>query len=268
MTRIPLPHGPLLTIPSREAFVDRRYLPVLAAATAALTALATLPGAASAQGFLFGPPRGAIGFRAGITFARAGSDVFDFMRQQLTVERSDFDAPTLALELSLGRDPQIESFLALAFARSAKGSEFRDYVDQEDLPIEQKTTLAQLSVTAGGRLYLVRRGRQIGTLAWIPARTAPYLGLGLGFVHYRFVQEGDFVDYEDLSIFRDRFDSEGWTPTVQALAGLDFRLAAAASLAAEARLVYASAKLDDDFVGFDKIDLSGIQTTLGARWRF
>lgn len=248
--------------------MDRRLVPVLAAAAAALSALVTLPGAASAQGFLFGPPRGSIGLRGGITFARAGSDIFDFARQQLTLERGDFDAPTLALELSLGRDPQIESFLTLAFARSAEWSEFRDYVDQDDLPIEQKTALSQLSVTAGGRLYLVRRGRQIGTLAWIPARTAPYLGLGLGLVYYRFVQEGDFVDYEDLSIFHDRFDSKGWTPTVQALAGVDFRLATAASLVAEARLVHASAKLGDDFVGFDKIDLSGLQTTLGVRWRF
>lgn len=260
---------PLVNVSELEAFVDRRLLHMLGvAALTAFTALPALPQAASAQGFLFGPPRGSVSVRGGMTLARAGSDIFDFVRQQLTLERSDFDAPLVAVELALGRDPRIESFFTVAFARSARWSEFRDYVDQDGLPIEQKTALSQLSIAAGGRFYLVRRGRQIGTLAWIPTRAAPYVGMGLGAVRYQFVQEGDFVDYEDLSIFHDRFDSAGWTPTVQVLAGVDFRLASAASLLAEARLAQASARLEDDFVDFDKIDLSGLQATLGVRWRF
>lgn len=227
-----------------------------------------LPGSLAAQGFLFGPPSGSIALRAGRTFVRAGSDIFDFSTEQLTLDRRDFDAATFAVDLSLGRDPRVEGVLSVSYSAALAESEFRDYVDEDDLPIQQSTSLTQLALTVGGRAYLVPRGRSVGRLAWVPARAAPYVGLALGAVRYRFRQRGDFVDFRDLSVFTDTFDSAAWAPAVHALAGLDLRLAARAALVAEARLAQASAKMHDDFVEFDKIDLAGLQTTLGFRWRF
>ena len=46
--------------------------------------------------FLFGRPDGSIGIRGNWVFSRAGSDWYDFVTKQLTVERGDFNGPEFA----------------------------------------------------------------------------------------------------------------------------------------------------------------------------
>ena len=65
----------------------------------AILLIASLSGAgvagAQLQGdpdFLFDRPRGAVGVRGGWLFERAGSDLFTFVQEQLTVEPNDFNA--------------------------------------------------------------------------------------------------------------------------------------------------------------------------------
>jgi hypothetical protein len=47
----------------------------------------------SSPDFLFGRPEGSIGVRGSWVFARAGSDWYDFVTDQLTIDTKDFDAP-------------------------------------------------------------------------------------------------------------------------------------------------------------------------------
>jgi len=49
--------------------------------------------------FLFGRPDGSIGIRGNWVFSRAGSDWYDFVTKQLTVERGDFNGPELAFDV-------------------------------------------------------------------------------------------------------------------------------------------------------------------------
>src|SRR5215471_18511258 len=51
--------------------------------------------------FWFGRPRGSIGVRSGWLFARAGSDLFDFVANRLTVDKSDFNAPPIAADVGI-----------------------------------------------------------------------------------------------------------------------------------------------------------------------
>ncbi len=48
--------------------------------------------------FLFGAPRGSFGVRGSWVFARAGSDLFDFVQQHLTLDKSDFNAPAFGFD--------------------------------------------------------------------------------------------------------------------------------------------------------------------------
>ena len=52
--------------------------------------------------FLFDRPRGSVGVRGGWLFERAGSDLFTFVQEQLTVEPNAFNAPTLAVDVGVG----------------------------------------------------------------------------------------------------------------------------------------------------------------------
>lgn len=237
---------------------------------AALAGLALAPAGVQAQDFMFGAPNGSIGIRFGASLFHADSEIFHFTREHLTVEEGDFHAPVFAVDAAFRVAPRLDLVASAGYGEAAARSEFRDFVDLDDQPIEQTTRFSTLPLGLTAKGYLLPTGRSVGTLAWMPASFAPYLGAGVGAVYYRFAQEGDFVDQldEDLPVFYDEIASSGWAPMVHAAAGADIGLSTRAKLTMEARYTRASAAMGADFRDFDDIDLSGLQTTIGVAWRF
>ena len=248
----------------------------IAAAIAALAA--ALPLAAQAQsagkGFLFQEPRWTFGVRGGFDRASANSDIFDFVTNELTLERSDFSALNVSTDLAYSVRPRLDLALSAGYARSKAPSEFRRYVGTDDLPITQTTEFVRIPLTASLKAYLLPRGRTIGSLAWIPSRFSPYVGVGGGAMRFSFEQEGEFVDQEseNLDIFRDQLVSDGWAPTAHVLGGFDFSLSPRWGLSTEARYSWGRGDMlndiDDDFQGYHRIDLSGLSATMGLHVRF
>jgi opacity protein-like surface antigen len=234
----------------------------------AVVALPVTAAAQSGDGFLFQAPRLQLGLRAGVNIARANSQIFDFTTNQLTLDRSDFNAFSIAGDIGIRVIDAADVVLGFGYSSTSKLSEFRDYVDQDDLPIEQRTTFTQLPLTLSGRFYLTRRGREVGRFVWVPAQVAPYVGVGAGVVRYEFRQTGSFVDFQDLSVFDDTFESDGWTPVALVMAGLDYSLGPRVVLNGDVRYHFASADMNRDFTSFsDGIDLSGLQLSLGVHFR-
>jgi len=241
--------------------------------TLAALLAASLPVDARAQwtgdGFLFRTPTWSTSFHAGLAVPRARSDVFSFTSEQLTVDRADFRS--LAYGVDVERHLFEGTHLVVSFdaARKSHDSEFRDYIDNEDLPIEQTTEFARVTVTLGVKQYLMKPGRSIGRLAWVPARVAPFVGVGAGALRYDFHQYGDFVDFQTMEVFEAQFQSTGWTGTAHGRAGVDLSLTPRIALTAQGRYDWAkAAKLSSDFLGFDRIDLTGFSTTVGLTVRF
>ena len=92
------------------------------------------------DGFLFKPPSGTVAFRTGFDHASAGSDLFAFTTEQLTVDRGDFSAPTIAGDVSIRLSRRADVMISVAHSQSRTRSEFRDWLDNSRLPIEQTTT--------------------------------------------------------------------------------------------------------------------------------
>jgi len=225
-------------------------------------------GGQSPAGFRFSPPRSSIGLRGGFTFNRAGSDVYDFIIEQLTVERSDFNAPTFAIDFGWNLSERVDLVLGLEYGRASKRSEYRDYVDQDDIPIVQDTQLTQVPLTLSVRFYLTPRGRSVGQYAWVPSTAAVYVGGGGGATWYRLEQFGEFVDFRDLVIFEDVFVSDGWTIAGHVFAGVDLKLSTSIGLVLEGRYQFASHDLTGSFIGFDPIDLNGLRLMAGVSFKF
>ncbi len=226
-----------------------------------------LPGEARAQrdaDFLFRTPSVSFTVRAGGWLPRAESEIFDFTREQLTVERRDFRALFPGAEAAYRWSERIDVALSADVIRSETDSEFRDWVGEDDLPIAQTTRLTVVPVQLGLKVYLLERGRSIGSHAWIPGRWAPYVGGGAGATWYTFEQRGEFVDFTDLAIFNDLFHSKGTAASVHLRGGLDVTLTPRLFLNADARYTWGEAELGRDFVGFDDIDLAGLQAALGV----
>ena len=221
------------------------------------------------DGFLFRAPTVALTVRAGVAAASARSDLFDFAMDTLTLGRRDFAGLSLGAELAVGGPgSRIDAVFGVAYASSSAPSEFRNWVDADDRPIVQTTTLRRVPVTVGMRGYLLPRGRAIGRLAWVPARVAPYAGAGVGATWYRFRQEGDFVDFATRDVFGDSFETTGWGPSAYGSLGADVTLTPRIAVTVDARYTYSRAAVGGDFDGFDQIDLSGVATTAGLTFRF
>jgi hypothetical protein len=224
----------------------------------------------SGDGFLFHPPGAALTLHGGYAHANAGSDIFSFATENLTLGKGDFSGFDAGLDLAIALSSRVDLSLGVDYTGRVAGSESRDYVGTDDLPITQNTRFQRVPVTASVKAYLTPRGRSIGSFAWIPSDLAPYVGAGGGAMWYRFSQSGEFVDVEtdDLEIFYNTLESSGWTPMAQGIIGADLTLTPRLALTGEARYSWAKARLSDQFVGFDRIDLSGPSATLGLTVRF
>ena len=186
--------------------------------------------AGQSPNFLFGRPAGSIGVRGQWVFARTDSPIFDFTtgvfpcRRCLTLEKSDFNAPGIAVDVGVPISARLDGVFGVEFNRATANSEFRDFVDTDDLPIQQTTVSTQVNLSGSVELALLPRGREIGQYAWLPGAIVPHVGAGGGLFWYRFEQDGDFIDFVDDAVFTDRFTSSGWTPSGHVFAGVDIKL--------------------------------------------
>lgn len=232
--------------------------------------LVTLPPstAAQQQDFLFERPRVTIGIFGGYAIPREGSDVFDFVQEELTIDEGDFRSFAFRAEVAVRATERVDVALDLGVSEKQVDTEYRDFIGTDDLPILQTTELSRIPVTLSGKYYVKNRGRSVSRFAWIPESWAPYLGVGVGFVSYEFRQSGEFVDFQTFDIFNDVFVSEGTAPIVQVLGGVDLSVGPRFLFTVDGRYAWASADLGGDFVGFEDIDLAGAELSAGFKIRF
>ncbi len=221
--------------------------------------------------YRFKPPVATLTVHGGLAMPRARSELFSFTTDELTLARSDFVAGSFGVDLALVLGDRMDFVLGVMRDQSRNDSEFRDWVDNNDLPIEQTTRFLRQPLTAGLRYHFASRGRAVGSYAWIPARFVPFVGLGGGLMRYEFEQAGDFIDMGTLEVFSDRFLEEGWSPLVQGSIGATWNLNPYLQFVGEVRYLRARGDAGgsgDDFQGFGRLDLSGASTVFGLSLRF
>lgn len=218
----------------------------------------------SAPDFLLAKPKGSVTVRGSWLFSRHQSDWYDFVTDQLTLESKDFNAPGFGLDGNVPLTSRLDAQFSFDISRSKTLSEYRRFVDNRNLPIEQSTTLRQINLGANLRYAFAERGRAVSQFAWIPRTVVPFAGGGAGAMHYNLEQIGDFVDFVDFSVFGDRFESHGWTPSAQVFGGVDVRVLKRMYVTMDARYLWADADLGLDWVGFEPIDLTGFRLSGGV----
>ena len=236
-----------------------------------VAATVVAPGALRAQGgdgFLFSQPNISLKFEGGYGWQTASSDVYDWVMQEHTIGRRDFDAPYFGGELGLGLSEHLEIAIAVGYQSGSVQSEYRDWVDTDNRPIIQTTTLKQVPAVASLKLYPFARGRSVGRYAWVPRSLVPFVGGGVGFVAYDWKQRGDFVDYDTLDIYYDEVVSSGEAFLARAQAGVNMSLGKQFVLTLEGRYNWSNTPMSGGWVGFENIDLDGLQAIGGIaiRW--
>lgn len=192
------------------------------------------------------------------------SDIFKDVRDLFTVGRGAFSSATFGGELAWRATERLDVAASLEYSKGTKRSEYRNWVDNNELPIEQTTSLRRIPLALSVRGYLFDRGRTISRYAWVPESWSPFIGAGVGYTWYDFRQEGDFVDFNSLAVYSDALQSKGGAPTVHALAGVEASLSQRFLIRGEYRYSWGSADLNSYyFNGYDPIDLGGGRATVG-----
>jgi outer membrane protein W len=222
----------------------------------------------SGSGFSLRQPRAFIGAHIGFSIPSANSDLFDKITSELTLKKSDFRAASFGGDLGVPIRQHFATVFSFEYSRATTNSESRDFIEDNGDPITQTTRLTQVPITVTLRYYPRKMGETAGSYAWIPTRLNPYIGAGVGFLHYSFTQFGRFVDRQTLNIFDATFKSRGFTDTEHLVGGIDISLSPRIFVNAEGRYSWASGDLSNDFAGFHPVDLSGFRLLGGIYFRF
>lgn len=234
----------------------------------------------SSPDFLLGRPHASIGVRGNWLMASAGSDIYDFVSEHLTIDKSDFNTASFATDVSIYAIPRIDIVGGFEIAQEDIPSQYRGYSEtvggsNVTIPIRQNTELKQMHFTGSAKFGLLPRGKQVSRLAWIPRTFVPYVGAGAGMTRYSFRQSGDFVDFATenpaagtFSIFTDVFQSEGWSPSAHLLGGADILVFKRLYFSLEGRYTWVHAELDQDFIDFQPMDLGGFRFGAGINFVF
>jgi hypothetical protein len=253
---------------SRSAVARAAAASVLFASFIAIPLTASAQG--SGRGFLFGQPNGSFTLSGGIAQPTANSDIYSFVHDNLTLGKRDFLGPTFGANLDVRIAPRFALQFNTGFYQRSIDSEVRAYTDNSNNPIAQNTRLTRVPLMIGLRYDLTPSGRALGNLAWVPSRITPYIAAGAGGMWYRFKQEGDFIDFQssNLAVVPLRLESTGWAGAAYGALGADISVSPVVSIRTEARYDEAKGTLGRDFSGFNRIDLSGFNATVGLSFRY
>src|SRR5687768_906816 len=81
----------------------------------------------SSPDFLLGRPHASIGVRGNWMMATAGSDIYDFVSQHLTIEKSDFNTASFATDVSFYVIPRLDIVGGFEIAQEEMPSQYRGY---------------------------------------------------------------------------------------------------------------------------------------------
>lgn len=242
-----------------------RCVPGVLSVTVVAALLAPAPAEAQIYQVQRGEARNAIGFNLGY-FALRGEDARDADDVMLAnlptllFEVGDFNRASLGGEWVAGVTEYLEAGVGIGFYRRTVPSVYRDFVDTDGTEIAQDLRLRVVPITATVRFLPVGRG----------AAVEPYVGAGIGIFNWRYSEAGEFVDFSDFTIFRNRYVANGNAVGPVVLGGVRFPVGALWTLGGEIR--WQSAKGDTDPVESgllgDKIDLGGVTYSFTMHFRF
>ena len=215
-----------------------------------------------------------IGVRSGWLFASANSDLFTFVQDHLTVDRKDFNAPAIGVDVEVAMTPAAERHrrVRLSRARARTRSTATSSTTSCCRSTRRLIGRKELNLSGSVRLALLPSGRRISRFAWIPRTVTPYVGAGAGPPSSTSSSSSPASSTSTRAAcpFDDSFTSKGWAPSVHALGGVDVRVfRKPLHVTVEGRYTWvSSAPLSNDFVDFEPLGLAGFKATAGLHYMF
>lgn len=175
------------------------------------------------------------------------------------LEIGDFNRPTIGAEWLVPIGRYLEAGAGIQFSTRTVDTVYADFERPDGSEIEQSFKLRMVPISA--TLRVLPLGNE--------AIVQPYVGGGIGFINWRYTEEGDFIDFTrpGRPIFAAEFEESGTAVGPVAVFGVKVPMERFV-IGGEARYQRAEGDLNtDDFLA-PKIDLGGwtYQLTLGFRF--
>ena len=191
--------------------------------------------------------------------ARISDDVLVENLDLFAFRLGDFNNASAGAEWLMGLGEYLEAGVGLGFYRRTVASTYDDFVDVDGSEIEQDLKLRVIPFTTTIRFLPFGRS----------AALQPYVGGGLGIYAWRYSEVGDFIDFSDFAVFRDRFVAEGNDVGPVVLAGVRMPFGSRYAVGGELRYqtVQGTVGVENGFLE-ERIDLGGLtaQATLQVKF--
>lgn len=190
---------------------------------------------------------------------RVDGDVLVADLDSLAFEIGDFKGGTFSGEWLVGLGDFLEAGVGAGFYQRTVPSVYRGSVNANGSEIEQDLKLRVIPLTATVRFLPAGRGS-----------VEPYVGAGFGAFRWKYSEIGEFVDFKDSSIFRDRYLADGTAYGPVVVGGIRFPFGDMMDVGGEVRYQRAEGdtKPETSRLLGDKIDLGGWNAAVTLHVRF
>jgi opacity protein-like surface antigen len=225
-------------------------------------------------------------FKVGYFFPRANSDLWQLEFDQMTYEKTDYQATAFCFTYEYFLSNQISLTLSLDGYNKKKVGTYLDYVadtvEQEIYAFDygQGSSISHVFTVGITPIQASIKLTPLGRRASI----IPYLGGGVGVYMWTVRLQGETIDFSNPQEFFDtdlgevvigypvyptdiRVESK-FTIGFQGFVGVMVPIANRVSIEGEFKFNTADGNLDPDFQGFENFDLSGYQVTIGINYWF
>ena len=197
------------------------------------------------------------------------SSIYDFNQENLLFNPSSLDGMDFSLGLYSQRNNHLAFGVKLDHYNESVVTEDRFYEYEDGSPILQSISLEKSYIGMEMILTPFGAGERFGSHAWAPKTFVPYLRLGAGILDWDYSENGDFVDYSDLTIFYDTYYSTGSTLGLQLGAGFRVKISPRMDAHFDYTYTHAEDSLNgSDFIGFGDLDLSSTSARVGITIKF
>ena len=163
----------------------------------------------------------------------------------------DFNGAAVGGEWVIGIGDYFDAGVGIGFYQRTVPSVYLDFVDDDGTEIFQDFRLRIVPVTATIRVLPFGRHTAI----------QPYFGAGVGVFNWQYSEVGEFIDFNNFDIFRDRFVADGTDVGGLLLGGVRIPFTDRYSAGVELRYQSATGRvrIDQGFLN-ERIDLGGLTT--------
>jgi hypothetical protein len=189
---------------------------------------------------------------------RANGDVLVGNLDFLSFNIQDFHAATIGGEWLFPLGDRVDAGIGLGIRSRGVPAVYTSLTHAGGAEIEQDLKVRVVPFTATVRFLPLGRDASI----------QPYIGAGVGIYGWRYTETGEFVDFSDRSIFRDRFEGSGATAGPVVMGGVAIPIGSW-SIGGEIRYESAQGELpEDQFFSGPKVDLGGFNYLATFKVRF